>query len=221
MMVDPTRAVEWLKFDARTNFFVNAVQYINWECVEGDILEFGVSVGKSLALLSQLYRENLALWQYKEKECLGRRIAGFDSFSGLPPDEHPHPRWKAGSFGTNYLYGHPSLALNEQITPGSILRMFDACGLQRPEIEGGLFADAIPRVIPKKYTKVALLHIDSDLYESAKCVLEGVAPILSDGALVCFDDWFMYRGDPKQGEARALAEFLALHPEWQAIQYQT
>jgi len=221
MMVDPTRAVEWLKFDARTNFFVNAVQYINWECVEGDILEFGVSVGKSLALLSQLYRENLALWQYKEKECLGRRIAGFDSFSGLPPDEHPHPRWKAGSFGTNYLYGHPSLALNEQITPGSILRMFDACGLPRPDIEGGLFADTIPRVIPKKYTKVALLHIDSDLYESAKCVLEGVAPILSDGALVCFDDWFMYRGDPKQGEARALAEFLALHPEWQAIQYQT
>ena len=50
MMVDPTRAIEWLKYDARTNFFVNAIQYTNWECVEGDILEFGVSVGKSLAL---------------------------------------------------------------------------------------------------------------------------------------------------------------------------
>jgi len=221
MLIDPSRAVEWLKYDARTGFFINAIQYINWECVDGDILEFGVSVGKSLALLAQMYRENLALWQYKEKECLGRRIAGFDSFTGLPPGEHPHPRWKAGSFGTNYLYGHPSLAYNEQITPSSILRLFDACGLPRPDLESGLFADAIPRVIPNKYTKAALVHIDSDLYESAKSVLEGVAPILSDGALVCFDDWFMYRGDPQQGEARALAEFLTAHPEWHAIQYQT
>jgi len=50
--------------------------------------------------------------------------------------------------------------------------------------------------------------------------LEGVAPILANGALVLFDDWFMYRGDPKEGEARALAEFLERHPEWQAIHYQ-
>ena len=99
--------------------------------------------------------------------------------------------------------------------------MVDACGLPRPELEVGLFADTMPRVIPKKYSKAALVHIDSDLYESAKCVLELIAPILSDGALVCFDDWFMYRGDPKQGEARALAEFLEAHSEWQAIQYQS
>lgn len=225
MMVDPVRAIEWLKYDARTNFFINAIQYINWECIEGDILEFGVSVGKSLALLAQLYRENLVTWQYKEHECLTRRVAGFDTFTGIPPeksvDQNSHPRWRTGSFGTNYLYGHPSLAMNEQITPTSIQRLFDACGLPRPELETGLFSETIPQAIPKKYARVALLHIDSDLYESAKCALEGVSPVLSDGALVCFDDWFMYRGDPKQGEARALGEFLEEHKDWQAIPYQT
>jgi hypothetical protein len=46
------------------------------------------------------------------------------------------------------------------------------------------------------------------------------SPILTDGALVCFDDWFMYRGDPSEGEARALAEFLREHSEWLAIPYQ-
>jgi hypothetical protein len=220
MIYDPVRAIEWLKYDARHNFFVNAIQYINWECIEGDILEFGVSVGKSLALIAQLYRENLALWQYTETECTARRIAGFDSFTGLPAGQHPHPRWKEGSFATNYLHGHPSMAYDEQITPASIHRLFDACGLPRAEIETGLFSDTIPRVIPKKYSKAALVHIDSDLYESAKCALEGVAPILANGALVCFDDWFMYRGDPAQGEARALADFLDAHPEWSATQYQ-
>jgi hypothetical protein len=221
MMYDPVRALEWLKYDARCGFFVNAIQYINWECIEGDILEFGVSVGKSLALLAQLYRENLALWQYPEKECGQRRVAGFDSFAGLPAGRHPHPRWKEGSFGKNYLYGHPSLAFDEPITPASIHRLFDACGLPRPELEAGLFSHTIPRVIPAKYSKAALVHIDSDLYESARCALEGVAPILSNGALVCFDDWFMYRGDPDQGEARALADFLSDHKEWRAVQYQT
>jgi hypothetical protein len=219
--MDAVRAIEWLKYDARCSFFVNAIQYINWECVEGDILEFGVSVGKSLALLAQLYRENLALWQYTEPVCTTRRIAGFDSFEGLPPDTHPHPRWKAGSFATNYLYGHPTLRYDEQITPESIHRLFDACGLPRPELESGWFRDTIARTVPAKYKQVALLHIDSDLYESARCVLEGVAPILSNGALVLFDDWFMYRGDPRQGEARALADFLAAHSDWQAVQYQT
>jgi hypothetical protein len=30
----------------------------------------------------------------------------------------------------------------------------------------------------------------------------------------------MYRGDPQQGEARALDDFLREHPEWMAIPYQ-
>lgn len=215
------QAVQWLKQDARALFFSYAIQYINWECVEGDILEFGVSVGKSFALLSRLYHENLSHWQYREPVCTGRRVGGFDSFEGLPPDVHPHPRWKAGSFANNYLHGHPSLPFDAPITPESIDRMFDVCGLPRPEIEVGRFEATIPGTIPSKYRKAALVHIDSDLYASAKCVLNGVEPILANGALVLFDDWFMYQGDPNQGEQRALREFLAEHPQWEAIPYQT
>jgi len=217
----PQQVVEWLKADARCAFFVNAIQFLNWERVEGDLLEFGVAVGKSLALLAQLQRENLAWWRYAEPVCTGRRVAGFDTFSGLPADDTPHPRWGTGSFGTNYLYDHPTMTLDEPITPDAIRRLFAASGLAPPELEVGLFDDTMPRAIPAKYARAALVHIDSDLYASAKAALVGVEPILSDGALILFDDWFMYRGNPNQGEARAFREFLDEFPRWQAIPYQT
>ena len=216
----PKEAIDWLKYDARCAFFTNAIQFINWEKVEGDIVEFGVSVGKSLGLLAALLRENLTLWQYTDPACTGRRLAGFDSFAGLPPDDVEHPRWTAGSFATNYLHGHPSLAYGAPITPESIARLFLCCGLPIPEIEVGWFSQTIKQTIPGKYPKIALLHIDSDLYQSAREVLFGVEPSLSDGTLVCFDDWFMYKGNPNQGEQRAFGEFLQAHPHWQAIAYQ-
>lgn len=220
MAMTQNEAVDWLKYDARCAFFTNAIQFINWEKVEGDIVEFGVSVGKSLGLLAQLQLENLTLWRYAEPACTGRRLVGFDSFAGLPPDDAEHPRWKAGSFATNYLHGHPTLDYGAPITPESIARLFLSCGLQVPELEVGWFSQTIPRTIPGKYPKIALLHIDSDLYQSAREVLFGVEPSLSDGTLVCFDDWFMYKGNPNQGEQRAFNEFLQAHPHWQAIPYQ-
>jgi cytochrome P450 len=213
-------AVDWLKYDARTTFFTYAIQYLNWENVEGDILEFGVANGKSLALLSRLHQENLRNWQYPDALVHERRCAGFDSLEGLPDGGRPHPRWNAGSFASNYLHGHPAMAYDEPVTVEGLRRLFKLCGLPSPELEVGWFDATITATIPSKYEKAALVHIDSDLYESARCVLEGVAPILANGALVLFDDWFMYRGDPNEGEARALREFLAAHPEWEAIHYQ-
>lgn len=214
------QVVDWLKYDARHGFFVNAMQFINWERVEGDIVEFGVSVGKSLALLAQLYRENLELWRYSDPACTGRRIGGFDTFYGLPPDDVDHPRWGAGSFATNYLYNHPTMDYEAPITADRIRELFALAGLPPPELEEGLFAETLPRTVPDKYSKIALLHIDSDLYASAREVLFHCDPVLQDGALVCFDDWFMYKGSPDQGEARAFHEFLEAHPHWQAIHYQ-
>ncbi len=215
------KAIEWLKYDARTDFFVNALQFVNWEGVPGDILEFGVSVGKSLALLSRLQRENLDHWRYSEPVCRARRIVGFDTFTGLPPDDTPHPRFGPGYFATNYLVGHPTLRYQEQITPESIRGLFQVCELPPPELEVGLFEDVLPGVIPEKYSQAAIVHIDSDLYTSARTVLWAVEPILQSGSLLLFDDWFMYRGDPTKGEQRAFTEFLEAHPQWQAIPYQT
>ena len=34
-----------------------------------------------------------------------------------------------------------------------------------------------------------------------------------DGTVVCFDDYYNYKGNPMQGEQRAVSEFLARHQD--------
>ncbi len=58
------------------------------------------------------------------------------------------------------------------------------------------------------------------MYESAQGRSDGVAPILQEGTVLLFDEWFSYKGNPSKGEARAFFEFLEAHPEWGAQHYQ-
>ena len=51
-------------------------------------------------------------------------------------------------------------------------------------------------------------------------MLDALEPVLQDGSILLFDDWFHYRGHPGKGEARAFSEFLSAHPAWGAVQYQ-
>ena len=56
--------------------------------------------------------------------------------------------------------------------------------------------------------KAAIVYIDCDLYTSCKLVLNFIKNHLVNGTVVCFDDYYSYRGNPEQGEQLALAEFL-------------
>jgi hypothetical protein len=194
----------------RWDTFVSAAEYLNFEGVPGDVVEFGVFAGSSLALLARAFSF--------DPKGMERRVAGFDSFAGLPPAAEGHARWRPGDCATNHSW-HPLLPLGAPVTPQSTLDLFGACGLPRPEIEDGPFEETVPRTVPGRYPRIALAHIDCDLYESTRTVLAGIAPALQDGALLLFDDWFHYKGHPGKGEARAFAEFLETHPEWGAVQY--
>ena len=57
----------------------------------------------------------------------------------------------------------------------------------------------------------AYLHIDSDLYSSAKTVLDLFAERIQAGTVIVFDEYFNYPGW-KNGEFRAFQEYLARHP---------
>ena len=59
----------------------------------------------------------------------------------------------------------------------------------------------------------AIVHIDCDLYASARDALELVSPKLQQGTVLLFDDYNCFSADPNQGERRALREFLASHPD--------
>ncbi|MBL8191426.1 MAG: hypothetical protein JNK38_25640 [Acidobacteria bacterium] len=201
-----------IRRDRRSDAFMSAIDYVNYEAVPGDVLEFGVFTGISLALLAKGH-------SFDDKG-MTRRFVGFDSFRGLPPDTEQHARWQAGDCATNHGW-HPLLPMGAPVTPQVVFDLFAACELPAPLIEAGWYDETIAATIPAKYDKVALLHIDCDLYESTKLTLDGVAPILQDGCLVLFDDWFHYKGNPNKGEARAFHEFLVEHPEWGAQPYKS
>ena len=201
-----------IRRDARSSTFFCAIDYINYEKIAGDVLEFGVFTGLSLSLFAQGHKF--------DPKGMSRRFVGFDSFEGLPPSGEEHARWKPTDCAKNHGW-HPILPPGGPVTPKVTEDLFAACGLDPPALHIGPFTATIRPVVPAVYSQVALMHFDCDLYESTREALECTAPALQDGAMLLFDDWFHYRGHPGKGEARAFGEFLAAHPEWQSSQYRS
>jgi hypothetical protein len=190
--------------------FERAIDLVNRLGVPGDIVEFGVFAGASLALLAHAQR--------RHPRALPRRVVGFDSFTGLPATNDPHPVWRDGAFAVNEWW-HPTLPVGAPATAGAVRELFRACDLPEPTLVDGVFGETVPRVVPQDVRAAALVHVDCDLYESSRDALAGVADALQDGTMLLFDDWFLYHGNPDRGEARAFREFLARRPEWGAAHY--
>ncbi|CRK60923.1 hypothetical protein [Alloactinosynnema sp. L-07] len=113
----------------------------------------------------------------------GEGVYGFDSFEGLPSD------WRAG---------YPAGA-------------FRTDGL--PEVPGaelvvGWFDDTLPGFLAAHPGPVDFLHVDGDLYSSAKTVLELVGPRLRTGSVIVFDEFFNYAGW-REHEFKAWLEYVA------------
>lgn len=211
--------IRWLKDDWRCQAFHEMAHYLNCEAIPGDILEFGVAGGRGLSMLAYWHHQVLSYWGYTEEEATQRQFIGFDSFLGLPELSEAHPRMSAGVFSHNENPQHPLIMENSPHTPEVVHELFQRLGYRKPLIIEGFFNETLNAAIPEHTTKAALVHIDCDLYESTKEALFAVEPILEDGAIIAFDDWFCYRGNSEKGEARAFAEFLNTFPYWQAISY--
>jgi hypothetical protein len=94
--------------------------------------------------------------------------------------------------------------------------------LNRVEIVSGWFNETLNEETLRKYRlkHAAIVHIDSDLYESAKLALTFLKPLLVDGTIIIFDNWYNFKGNPNLGEQRAFKEWLDENPNWIATQYQ-
>ena len=201
-----------IRRDPRSQTFFSAIDFVNYEQVAGDIVEFGVFTGISLALLAKAHSF--------DPKGMTRRIVGFDSFDGLPPSAEEHARWHEGACRTSHGW-HPFVPEGARVTPDITHELFAACGLPAPDLHEGHFDRTARRLFPAPYGAVAVAHLDCDLYESTKSALESIGPALQDGTVLLFDDWFHYRGNPAKGEARAFREFLDAHSEWTSTHYRS
>lgn len=113
------------------------------------------------------------------------RIYGFDSFEGLPEDwvrGEGRPTLKRGSFR-----GDPE-AVPSHVT-----------------LVPGLFADTLPRFVEGHPEVVAFMHVDCDIYASAKTVFSSFCHKLTPGTVIVFDELFNYPNFADH-EMRALLE---------------
>jgi hypothetical protein len=205
-----------IDFDVRSTFFKTAIRFIDYELIEGDIFEFGVYTGRSLALLSYFHEKSK---ESIHKLSFDRKIVGFDSFEGLP-DSDNHPRWKKNMFNINHSY-HPFSKIGDKVSADTIYSLFKNYSLPTPNIEIGEYSVTLSKLIPVKYKKAALIHIDCDLYMSTKIVLDNISPTLQEGTLLVFDDWFNFKGNKNKGEQKAFYEFFTNQTKWDFIEYQT
>lgn len=119
------------------------------------------------------------------ERCAGP-VIGFDSFEGLPLPWYDHP---AGAFTT---------AGELPEVPANV------------ELVVGWFEDTLPRYLARGAPAPRLVHIDSDLYESARQALFALGPSLKPGCVVVFDEYFHnegWRGDEHRAFVEASAAF--------------
>lgn len=114
-----------------------------------------------------------------------KQIYGFDSFDGLP-EQWSGYIGKQGDFNLKQL---PHVEDNVTLLPGWFNESIDAF------------------LSSNQFNTISLLHIDSDLYSSAKTILSKLESKIVRGTIIIFDEYFNYP-NWKNHEYKAFQEFI-------------
>ena len=163
--------------------------YKQLESVQGDIYEFGVYKGASLVRLAS-FRELCETTTH-------RKIYGFDVF-GKFPDE------LALESDLEFVQRFEQAGGNG-ISEADLQEVFKRKEITNIELIAGDLFDTLPKHIEKiDKPKIALLHVDVDVYEPTKYILESLWEFIEPGGIVMLDDYKMV-----EGGTIAIDEFLS------------
>ncbi|KAL1530294.1 hypothetical protein AB1Y20_001205 [Prymnesium parvum] len=175
---------------------------------DGLFLEFGVASGASINFIAS-------------RVPAGTKVHGFDSFQGLPEE------WRADcGLGCFDREGElppvlPNVVLHvgwfAEVLPGFLRDGAEglAASTKPSQTQGHAVAKTNATAVGEAgdlqgvwhtTMHVSFLHIDCDLYSSAKTVLMSLAPAIHAGTIIVFDEYCGYDGW-EEHEARAWAEF--------------
>jgi predicted O-methyltransferase YrrM len=96
-----------------------------------------------------------------------KMVHGFDSFRGL------QEAWSGDNFSFDLGGRAPKVPANAHL-------------------HVGFFADTLPGWLEQNPGPAAFIHIDSDLYEPARCVFEHIQDRIVPGTIIVFDEYFNY-----------------------------
>ncbi|MCD1599746.1 TylF/MycF/NovP-related O-methyltransferase [Rheinheimera aquimaris] len=173
--------------------------------IPGDIVECGVGRGRSLITIL-----SLESFYRAQPNSTKRKIFALDSFEGFPEPtlEDQSPR--------NPKKGEWSISPNKQFnySPKALLRIIENCEVPNSTIQDlniikGFFSDTINHISSER---IAILHLDGDLYQSVKVPLFGLADKVVPGGIVIIDDYLLVdseqSSEPFPGARLAVEEFL-------------
>lgn len=132
-------------------------------------LEFGTYDGRSI--------NKIALETKKT-------IYGFDSFEGLPEpwvgrtDEAGRFHWPAGVFDLGGA--NPDFRLDKFFV------------FENVKLIKGWFKDTLPQFLTEQNKLISFLHVDSDIYSSAKDIFTHCGPYIKNGCIIVFDELLGY-----------------------------
>jgi O-methyltransferase len=155
------------------NLYVLA-RRIESEGVLGDVIECGVCNGGTAAILARSATHS----------GFGRTVWLFDSFQGMP-ETRPEDGETARE--------HIGKEVGDRARVDEILRAVGA-RMDRVRIVPGWFQETFPTV---SISRIALLNIDADWYESVKLCLETFYDAVVPGGYISFDDYGHWPGCKK------------------------
>jgi hypothetical protein len=126
------------------------------------------------------------------------KFFAFDSFQGMP-EPQGIDRGKLWRKGMNR-------------TSVQEFRSLIKRDLYRVEIVEGFFEESLPKFSWTENRDVVCAYLDCDFYSSTSACLTFLSDKLAHGALLAFDDWNLYFGDPLRGQKRAFTEFVTGNP---------
>ena len=110
-------------------------------------------------------------------------VYGFDSFSGLPED------WSGTTEKQGGFVGRPG-KLPENI-----------------KLYEGLFMETLPKFIEEHDLPMRFIHVDCDLYSSARTIFTSLKQRIEPGTVIVFDEYFNYP-NWQEHEYKAFQEFI-------------
>ena len=145
--------------------------------LRGAYLEMGVCTGRTINFIAALNPE--------------QHIWGFDSFDGLPEEwVRTDLTVPQGTFRVNTEGWMPPVLHNVNLVKG-------------------MFHDTLPQFKSQilKSTPIAFLHVDCDIYASAKETFDQLADNIVPGTVIVFDEFYNYP-EAAEHEFKAFQEFL-------------
>ena len=172
---DPSR---FSKFISHLEFFKRTSE------VRGEIVEFGIFKGNSFFRWIK-FRDLL-------EQTGSRKVIGFDIFGDFPEANFEDDKLKREAF-VEETKGGKSISFEE------ITNLLEQQNLQKNVeiIKGDILQTLDKYIEDNPHLKISLLHIDVDLYEPSKLILEKLYTKVTKGGLIVLDDYGAFAGTNK------------------------